>query len=89
MVHQPTNSFRAFFSHDPRDDVGNKNTRAFTDALDNINEDARIGALTSELKSIFFSADNNGKIQIVHSPINFGGSRMRPEHKNFFYLRLF
>ncbi len=30
---------------------------------------------------VFFATDNDGKIQVLHSPINFGGSRVRLENK--------
>mmetsp|Transcript_30867 Transcript_30867/g.65029 ORF Transcript_30867/g.65029 Transcript_30867/m.65029 type:complete len:658 (+) Transcript_30867:779-2752(+) len=77
----PAASFKAFFSHQPQDDDGNKNTKAFTDALDDADEGRRIRNFTEDLNSIFFAADAEGKIQTLHSPKNLGGTRTRSTHK--------
>ena len=42
---------------------------------------ARIKNLTEEINTVFLAADAEGKIQILHSPKNFGGTRLQPKNK--------
>ncbi len=81
MIARPAVSFKAFYAHQPKDDDGNKNTKAFTDTLDDEDVERRIRNFTEEINAVFFAADAEGKIQILHSPKNFGGTRLRPKHK--------
>ena len=74
-------SFKAFFNHNPEDDDGNKNTKAFTDALDDIDEKKRIKAFTEDRNAVFLAADNDGKVQVFHHPVDLGGTRTRPKNK--------
>ena len=80
MIACPAVSFRAYYAHQPEDN-GNRNTKAFTDALDEEDKERRIRNFTEEINAVFFATDAEGKIQILHSPKNFGGTRLCPKHK--------
>mmetsp|Transcript_9482 Transcript_9482/g.20135 ORF Transcript_9482/g.20135 Transcript_9482/m.20135 type:complete len:230 (-) Transcript_9482:329-1018(-) len=81
MIARPAASFKAFYVRQPEDDDGNKNTKAFTDALDDTDEERRVKNVTEDLNAVLFAADAEGKIQILHSPANLGGTRTRPKNK--------
>ncbi len=53
MSAHPAASFKAFHSYQPEDNNAKKNTKLFTDALDNGNDERRTKNFTKELKSIF------------------------------------
>ncbi len=40
-----------------------------------------LGALVEEIDTVVLAADSNRNIMILHSPMNFGSTRSRPENK--------
>eukprot|EP00569_Conticribra_weissflogii_P017255 CAMPEP_0171442016 /NCGR_PEP_ID=MMETSP0881-20121228/26934_1 /TAXON_ID=67004 /ORGANISM="Thalassiosira weissflogii, Strain CCMP1336" /LENGTH=89 /DNA_ID=CAMNT_0011964963 /DNA_START=51 /DNA_END=317 /DNA_ORIENTATION=+ len=67
MITCPAASFKAYYAHQPEDDDGNKNTKAFTDALDVASEDERIMNFTEDSNAILLTTNAEGRIQILHS----------------------
>ena len=51
-------SFKAFLSDTPEDTDGNRNTKAFTDALNDGNERSRTKAFTENRGTVFLAAGN-------------------------------
>ena len=68
-------------SDTPEDTEGNRNTKAFTDALNDGNERSRIKVFTEDRGTVFFTADNDKRLQVLHHPADLGGTRMRPKNK--------
>ena len=60
---------------------GNKMMLEFSHAITAVkSQRERLIALTEERESIIFITDENGLINITHSPTNFGGMRTCPAH---------
>ena len=77
-----SNSWKQFYESLPGDDEGNKNMVSFSKFCSDTSVDkvSKLRDLTEEKDSVFFGA-NNGKVIILHSPTNFGGTRSRKTNK--------
>jgi len=64
------------------DEEGNKKMLEFSNALTaSKSQRDRLLSLVEEIDSVVFIADEDGKINIIHSPLNFGGTRTRSKNK--------
>ena len=61
-------SWNAFFTTRPEDDDGARNTKAYTDSLDDVDEYKRIKAMTEDPDTVPRAADTEQRIQILHPP---------------------
>ena len=63
-------------------DAGNRNLQAFSDVLSSgIPTEAKLRDLVDEIDTVILAADANRNVMLFHSPINFGGTRSRPDNK--------
>ena len=64
------------------DEEGNKTMLKYSLAIAaSVSERERLLALCEDVEAVIFIADDAGKIKMIHSPKNFGGTRSRPENK--------
>ena len=77
-----SNSWKQHFGLLPGDDAGNKNMRAFTDAMaSSNNQSQKIKDIAADPNAMILGSDGEGSIRIFHSPKNFGGMFTRPTNK--------
>ena len=71
-------SWKQHFRDLPGDDEGNQNMFSFTNFCKSTTASnvTKLRELTEEKDTVFFGT-TNGKVLILHSPINFGGTRAR------------
>ena len=61
---------------------GNKMMMNFSKSItESLSDKDKINALTEENDSVIFIADDQGSINVIHSPTKLGGTRSRPELK--------
>ena len=77
-----SNSWKQYYEILPGDDEGNKNMRSFSDFSSDTSTDgvSKLRDLVEDPNTVFLGA-SNGKILILHSPTNFGGTRTRKSNK--------
>jgi hypothetical protein len=77
-----SNNWQQFFESLPGDDEGNRNMASFSEFCTNVNSDkaSKLRDLVEESDTMFLGT-MNGKIIIMHSPTNFGGTRSRKTNK--------
>jgi hypothetical protein len=77
-----SNSWREHYNASPSNDSGNKNIKAFTDALDcKVDDKTRLRNLTESEETVFLVAGADKNIVLFHSPSNLGGTRYRQTNK--------
>ena len=77
-----SNSWKQHFGLLPGDDAGNKNMKAFTDAMaSSNNQSQKIKDIAADPNAMILGSDGEGSIRIFHSPKNFGGMFTRPTNK--------
>jgi hypothetical protein len=70
-----------FVNHSNKD-AGNQTLEAFSKILNlNNNTAIKLRRLVEEIDTVIIAADANKRIEILHSPKNFGGTQTRPENK--------
>ena len=75
-------SWKQWFAALAENEEGNRNMAAFTAALNaGKSEIEKIKILTDNSNNVFLCADGSRSIKALHSPINFGGSLLRPSNK--------
>lgn len=75
-------TWKLWFASLSENDEGNRNMVAFTNALNAGRSDTeKIKTLTDNKNYVFLAADRKKSIKIFHSPINFGGTMLRPTNK--------
>ena len=82
-------SWKNFLTELPSIDYGNKNIVSFSETMskDLSNED-RVKNMTEEKNDIVTCVDGEGKIQLVHSISNLGGTRARSNNKILGIIRM-
>lgn len=66
----------------PSNDQGNKDSASFSQAtFSNLERKERLRNLTESQEYVIATAEGTKKVQLIHSPKNVGGTRIRPEHK--------
>ena len=77
-----SNTWRQHFGNLPSNKDGDRNMDSFSLALAARESfQMKIGNLVVDVDSISFVANNNKRIQPIHSPKNLGGTRTRNENK--------
>ena len=77
-----SNSWKQHFGLLPGDNAGNKNMKAFTDAMaSSNNQSQKIKDIAADPNAMILGSDGEGSIRIFHSPKNFGGMFTRPTNK--------
>ena len=76
-----SNDFTSYFSALPFNDEGNRNTKAFTEAMVQESEKAMMKLITDDQNYVLFGADSRGRIRIIHSVKNLGGTMLRSQDK--------
>ena len=76
------NSWNDYFDSLPGDDEGNKNMAIFSEFCSNTKASAssKLRDLVEDADTVFLGA-YNGKVIVLHSPTNFGGTRTRKSNK--------
>ena len=77
-----SNSWKLYFDSLPGDDEGNKNMAIFSDFCSDTKANAisKLRDLVEDADTVFLGACN-GKVIVLHSPTNFGGTRTRKSNK--------
>ena len=77
-----SNNWQQFYESLPGDDEGNKNMVSFSEYCSNVSNDndSKLRELVEDGDTVFVGT-MNGKIIIMHSPTNFGGTRSRKTNK--------
>ena len=77
-----SNNWQQFYESLPGDDEGNKNAVSFSEYCSNVSSDnaSKLRDLVEDGDTMFVST-MNGRIIIMHSPTNFGGTRYRKTNK--------
>ena len=71
-----------WFVNHPSNDAGNKNLLAFSSTFDaDFSNKAKLKDLVEEVDTVILAANANRKLELFHSPKNFGGTRTRPVDK--------
>ena len=65
-----SNDFASYFAALPFNDEGNRNTKAFTEAMIQESEKAMMKMMTDDQNYVLFGADSRGRIRIIHSVKN-------------------
>ena len=77
-----SNTWRQHFSNLASNEEGDRNMAAFGLALAaGNNTQAKINSLTEDIDTVLIIADDEGCIQALHGPRNFGGTRTRKTNK--------
>ena len=75
-------SWKIYFRTLVQNEGGNKNMEAYVTAtLGTNSRKERLRAITSSQDTIVWSTGQGKKLQTLHSPVNFGGSFLRPSDK--------
>jgi len=75
-------SWKTFIAARLDNTAGNKNTSVFTEAWSpKQSQDQHFQTLTTDPDMVFFAADSNKKLLVLHSFKNAGGTLFRPEKK--------
>ena len=76
-----SNNWQQFYESLPGDDEGNRNMVSFSEFCSNASSDkTKLRDLVEDVDTVFVGS-MNGKIIIMHSPTNFGGTRSRKTNK--------
>jgi hypothetical protein len=79
---QTHSTWADWFINHANNDSENRNLEAFSNILSSgDSNEAKLRALVEEINTVILAADLNKNIMILHSPINFGGTRSRPKNK--------
>ena len=75
-------SWKNYLTELPSNDDGNKNIISFSEAMSkDLSSEEKVKNLTEDKDKIVACVDGEGKIQLVHSISNLGGTRSRTNNK--------